>query len=254
VSVSAPASNDVGVPVPDLPSPSSVSTAAVVPDQPQQPLPVAVAADQNSPRGAQESVDEESSESEFDPEDDIPLDHARGRRSGRSGRRKSKVAISQRAGVESDSGIEDDDYEAGQSVAVEAKEDEAESEFDFELGHVPGPGHTPPHHRTKSIGTPAVRLDDPTALDCFSLVFPYDIWVQMEQQTNIFGVWLAEEDTKRLKKTRIFKKTTVMELQVMHGLLMAMTLHKFTNINNYWKQGKLGAIKFPDFGRYMKKC
>jgi hypothetical protein len=43
----------------------------------------------------------------------------------------------------------------------------------------------------------------------------------------------------------------VMELQVMHGLLMAMTLHKFTNINNYWKQGKLGAIKFPDFGRYM---
>ena len=75
----------------------------------------------------------------------------------------------------------------------------------------------------------------------------------MEEQTNIFGAWLAEEDTKRLKKTLVFKKTTVKELQLMHGLMLAMTLHKFTNVDNYWRQGKLGAIKFPDFRRYMKK-
>ena len=75
----------------------------------------------------------------------------------------------------------------------------------------------------------------------------------MVQQTNIHGANLAARDSARLKKKKEFKQTDVSELKKLHGLLIAMAICKFRNIASYWKDGKYGAIKYPNFRQFMAK-
>ena len=75
----------------------------------------------------------------------------------------------------------------------------------------------------------------------------------MVEQTNIHGTHLAARDSARQKKQKTFKHTNVSELKKLHGLLIAMTICKFRSISNYWLDGTLGAIRFPNFKKYMGK-
>ena len=125
--------------------------------------------------------------------------------------------------------------------------------IDWVVVKTPDMNQTPRHMREKSVGTPTTRMSDHSASACFALVFPYDLWVHIVNETNIHGAWLAEQDTRRVKKALKFKACTVSEIKTLHGLMIAMSLQKYTNLDCYWRKGKLGAVKFPDFGVFMTK-
>jgi hypothetical protein len=252
-----PSSSQANVPVvpsgPPAAPPAAVSSSSSVSAVLPVASPAPVAAVQNFAHGDENKAEDNEDSEDDDEDDDIPLDALRGHRSRRAVNAAGRLALLHRHDHESDSGGDDDDDEEDENAPAVVAAAPNPSTFDFKVGQAPPPGTTPHAFREKSVGAPSVRLQSPSAMDCLSLVFPYDLWVHMEEQTNIFGTWLANEDSLRMRKQVAYKPTTVRELQVMHALMASMSVMKFSNIGNYWRKGTLGCLKFPDFGRFMKR-
>lgn len=88
-----------------------------------------------------------------------------------------------------------------------------------------------------------------SCLQIFLLMVPLLFWQRVVAQTNLYAqVSRAAAD---LPGGRGWRDTSVQEILLWHGLVLAMTLHHLPSLADYWKQGMVGAVTYLNFSRFM---
>jgi hypothetical protein len=151
--------------------------------------------------------------------------------------------------VEEDAEEEEEEEEEDRDGELEEEEgDDNGTPFNFVQG-VPAP-LTQPRFKRPSTGVGTIRVapgKQPTVEECFKKVWPVPLFKHILVETNRVG---AE---KAAAKENFFEPYTMNELRTFFGLLVAMTMTNFRNLDCYWRKGSVGAVMYPDYGRKMSK-
>ena len=76
-------------------------------------------------------------------------------------------------------------------------------------------------------------------LECFQLFMTKDILEQIVQETNRYHM---QEHTKEASTVK-WLNSTLEELQVLFGVILATGLIKLPEINDYWREGALTGMR-----------
>ena len=202
--------------------------------------------------GSEKWVSVDSESSDWGDDDDVPLGQVPDKNARPKKHRKSSKAQKSHPIVQSQPESKLQDLLSDVSGQDELKLVATSPDFEFKA-HQEFKTQTPIRFMRKPNSKPKRMLPDTSAISCFEQVFPYDLWVKMAHETNIHGAKKAAEQRVSNRKAVQWKNTDVGELQVFHGLLCSMTMTQFRALEWYWLKGTKGALRFPDYGRFMNK-
>ena len=206
----------------------------------------------DSSSGSESHDHVQSSESEWSGWDDEPLGNGSGRNLAALEDPENVVPTSIQRLIQHQADSEPDEDSDDEGSNLERKITNTHPNFDF-MSNAIFETVTPAIFKFKPDAKPKVRLQDPSAVECFDRVFPYDLWMKMQQETNVQGLKLAQKDNAKRKRALPWINTSVAELKLLHGLFIGMTMMNYRNLDWYWLKGKFGCLRWPDFGAWMTK-
>lgn len=90
--------------------------------------------------------------------------------------------------------------------------------------------------------------DKLSPLGALLLFIPTSFWRVMVIETNRYA---EQQAAGQGTGCRGWTDVTVGEMMVWHGLCMAMSMHPLPSLSLYWRKGIVGAVRYPNFGRFM---